>query len=90
MDIYNPNSQLEELNARKSNLSVIYLDTQCMNSTFSELLLTVQIFQFDMWYPPVSLSEIWFKSNHMLLDHVSITGYIQECRNRDGIKGGSV
>ena len=31
MDII-PNSQLEELNARKSNLSVMYLDTQCMNS----------------------------------------------------------
>ena len=29
---YNPNSQLEELNARKSNLSVMYLDTKCMNS----------------------------------------------------------
>ena len=86
MDIYNPNSQLEELNARKSNLSVMYLDTQCMNSTFSELLLTVQIYQFDV----VSLSETWLKSNHMLLNHVSITGYIQECRNRDGIKGGSV
>ena len=39
----------------------------------SELLLTVQIYQFDV----VSLSETWLKSNHMLLNHVSITDYIQ-------------
>ena len=57
-----------------------------MTSTFNELLLTVPTYHLDV----VSLSETCLKDNHLLLNHVSIPGYIQEFRNRDGIKGGGV
>ena len=38
----------------------------------------------------MSLSETWLKDNQLLLNHVSIPGYIHEFRNKDGIKGGGV
>lgn len=77
---------LNNINTRKSNLSLLHLNTQSMASTFNELLLTVQKYEFDI----ATLSETWLKDNHLLLSHVSIPGYTQEFRNRDTIKGGGV
>lgn len=77
---------LDELTTRQRQLSFMHLNTQCMTSTFDELLLVIQRYGFDM----VTLSETWLKDNPELLNHVSIPGYVNEFRNRDKIKGGGV
>lgn len=77
---------LDELTTRQRQLSFMHLNTQCMTSTFDELLLVIQRYGFDM----VTLSETWLKDNPELLNHVSIPGYVNEFRNRDKIQGGGV
>ena len=57
-----------------------------MTSTFHELSLLISDYPFDI----VTLSETWLKNNQLLLNHVSIPGYVATYRNRDVCKGGGV
>jgi exonuclease III len=57
-----------------------------MTSTFDDLLLVIRTYGFDI----VTLSETWLKDNPQLLNHVSISGYGHEFRNREQIRGGGV
>ena len=79
-------SHLDALVERQKQLSFMHLNTQSMTSTFDDLQLVIQRYDFDV----VTLSETWLKDNPQLLSHVSIPGYVNEFRNRDKIKGGGV
>jgi exonuclease III len=57
-----------------------------MITTFDNLLITVNRYGFDI----ITMSEIWLKENNLLLQHVSIPGYVQAFNNRTTIRGGGV
>ena len=57
-----------------------------MTSTFDELSLLISDHPFDT----VTLSETRLKNNQLLLNHVSIPGYVPTYRNRDVCKGGGL
>ena len=57
-----------------------------MTSTFDDLLLVIRTYCFDI----VTLCETWLKDNPQLLNHVFISGYGHEFRNREQIRGGGV
>ncbi len=79
-------SHLDALVERQKQLSFMHLNTQSMTSTFDDLQLVIQRYDFDV----VTLSETWLKDNPQLLRHASIPGYVNEFRNRDKIKGGGI
>ena len=79
-------SHLDALARRQKQLSFMHLNTQSMTSTFDDLLLVIQRYDFDI----ITLSETWLKDNPQLLSHVSIAGYVNEFKNRDKIRGGGV
>ena len=64
----------------------MHLNIQCMTSTFDELLLLLTNYPFNI----VTLSETWLKDNDLLLQHVSIPGFIANYRNQQQCKGGGV
>ena len=49
----------------------MHINTQSMTSTFAELSLLVNDYQFDIG----GMSETWLKDNSLLLQHVSIPGH---------------
>ena len=57
-----------------------------MTSTFAELSLLVNDYQFDI----VGMSETWLKVNSLLLQHVSIPGYELCYNNHNKCRGGGV
>ena len=57
-----------------------------MISTFDNYRLTLETYPFDIF----TLRETWLKDNKLLLEYVSIPGYIHVFQNRDNIKGGGV
>ena len=74
------------LTENPNHLSLMHLNTQCMTSTFDELLLLLSDYPFNI----VTLSETWLKDNDLLLQHVSIPGFTATYRNRQKHKGGGV
>ena len=48
-----------------------------MITTFGNLLITINCYNFDV----ITRSETWLKDNNLLLQHVSIPGYVQAFNN---------
>ncbi len=74
------------LTSNSSHLSLMHLNTQSMTSTFDELVMLLNDYPFDV----VTLSETWLKDNALLLQHVSIPGFVATYPNRQQHKGGGV
>ena len=72
------------LTSNSSHLSLMRLNAQSMTSTFDELVMLLNDYPFDV----VMLSETWLKDNALLLQHVSIPGFVATYRNRQQHKGG--
>ena len=70
---------LEALKQNSKQLTVMYINTQSMISTFDNLLLAVDRYKFDV----ITMSENRLKENHLLLQYVTIPGYTHAFNNRD-------
>ena len=57
-----------------------------MVTSFDNLLVMVNRYCFDI----ITMSETWLKENDLLLQHISIPGYLQAFNNRNIIRGGGV
>lgn len=57
-----------------------------MVSTFDHWLLAIEHYSFDV----ITMSETWLNNNSLLLQHVTIPGYIDAFSNQDKIRGGGV
>ena len=64
----------------------MHINTQSMVSTFDHLCLLIQRYFFDV----ITMSETWLKENNLLIQYVTIPGYIHAFNNRDKIRGGGV
>ncbi|XP_048590336.1 uncharacterized protein LOC5519158 [Nematostella vectensis] len=79
-------SHLCALKEREHQLKIMHINTQCMTSTFDSLLHMVNRYSLDI----ITMSETWLKENKLLLQHVTIPGYVHAFNNRDKKKGGGV
>ena len=74
-------------NFRTIPVYAILTHNQCvMCSTFDEFYVMCNTYKDDI----ITLSEIWLKNNHHLIEHVQIPGYQLDYRNRDNTRGGGV
>ena len=64
----------------------MHINTQSMVSTFDHLCLLIQRYSFDV----ITMSETRLKENNLLIQYVTIPGYIHAFNNRDKIRGGGV
>ena len=64
----------------------MHLNTQGVVSTFDIFLLAVDRYSFDV----ITLSETWLKQNELLLQHVTIPGYVYAFNHKDKKKCGGV
>ncbi len=55
-----------------------------MVSTFDHLCLLFERYSFDV----ITMSETWLKENNLLLQYLTIPGYVHAFNNRDRIRGG--
>ena len=79
-------THLKVINGNKNLLKVLHINTRSVCSSFEELVLTKETYQFDI----IAMSETWLKDNQNLLDHVQIPNYDLYYNNRDNSKGGGV
>ena len=70
---------LNALQERNHQLKIMHLNTQGVVSTFDSFLLAVNRYSFDI----ITLSETWLKQNELLLQHVTIPGYVYAFNHRD-------
>lgn len=77
---------LQSLNDKSNQLKIMHINTQSMVSTFDNLLIAIERYFFDI----ITMSETWLKENSLLLQHVTIPGYVHEFNNRDKVRGGGV
>ena len=77
---------LEALKQNSKHLTVMYINTQSIISTFDNFLLAVDRYKFDV----TTMSETWLKENHLLLQYVTIPGYTHAFNKRDKKGGGGV
>ena len=64
----------------------MHLNTQGVVSTFDIFVLAVDRYSFDV----ITLSETWLKQNELLLQHVTIPGYVYAFNHKDKKKCGGV
>ena len=77
---------LTTLQNNAKHLKIMHINTESMVSTFDHLCLLIQRYFFDV----ITMSETWLKENNLLIQYVTIPGYIHAFNNRDKIRGGGV
>ena len=88
LSIHDDNKHFSVLKENNNHLKIIHINKQSrMPSTFDSLLLTnFNHYSFDI----ITMSETWLKQNDLLLQHVTIPGYVHAFNHRDKKKGGGV
>ena len=80
------NTHVTKLQEPKTYISICYLNTQSMTSTFDEFQFMVNEQKFDI----ITLSETWLKNDEHLLEYANLPGYKFSYRNRDEKRGGDI
>ena len=71
------NEHLEKLDELKKHISISYLNTQSISSTFDEFQFMINQTKFYV----ITLSETWLKNDKHLLGYVRLPGYEFAYRN---------
>ena len=71
------NEHLEKLDKLKKHISISYLNTQSISSTFDEF----QFMKNQTKFYVITLSETWLKNDKHLLGYVRLPGYEFAYRN---------